>query len=63
MPHIINRNNVVVVNKDSKSVTEPQSYPMNDLSSVYTHWDEELKKNIPTENKLVGGKNNYGKSK
>lgn len=29
-----------------------KKYPMNDLSSVYTHYDSKTGRNIPAENKL-----------
>ena len=38
--------------KTSFSIETTNSYPMNDLQSVYTHYDPELGKNVPTENKL-----------
>lgn len=34
------------------------SYKMNDLSSVYTHYDPKTGKNVPTENKIKGSDNN-----
>lgn len=58
MPYIINNGNVVAINTDNKS--KPLPYKMNDLNSVYTHWDNDLKCNVPTENKIGGvdnGKN------
>lgn len=39
----------------NKNNQEPR-YQMNDLGSVYTHWDNKKGKNIPTENKLKGDK-------
>ena len=57
--NIVTSKGVVLVNSTTPS--KPLSYPMNDLSSVFTHWDDELKCNIPTENKLNGGASN-GKS-
>jgi len=41
------------------------NFPMNDLGSVYTHYDQATGKNVPTPNKIknndAGGKKN-GKS-
>lgn len=42
---------------DFKKPRKP-SYPMNDLGSVYTHWDPKKCKNVPTENKLPKGVDN-----
>ena len=33
--------------------SEPEEfakYPMNDLGSVFSHWDDDLKKNVTTKN-------------
>ena len=52
-------NNIVttrgIVLTNSTTPSKPLAYPMNDLNSVYTHWDDKLKCNIPTENKIDGG--------
>ena len=61
MPYIVDRGNVIAVNVDNKS--KPLNYPMHDLNSVYTHWDDNLKRNVSTENKLNGGANNEKSSK
>ena len=37
-------------------------YAMNDMGSVYTHYDATLGKNVQTENKLKGGKAKNGTS-
>lgn len=51
----------IIFVRDKEKVTEsksnyndnnikPASYPMNDLESVFTHWDDNLKKNVTTKN-------------
>ena len=50
--NIVTTRGVVPVNGTTPS---KPIYPMHDLNSVYTHWDNELKCNVPTENKLNGG--------
>lgn len=50
MPIIIERDKQIKVNYDDKDI-KPANYPMNDLMSVFTHWDNKLKRNVPTENK------------
>lgn len=63
MPYIVNRGNIVPVNVDAKYDSKPLPYPSHDLNSVFTHWDDELKCNVQTENKLNnGGISNNGKS-
>ena len=59
MSNIVSTRGVVLTNSTTPS--KPLSYPMNDLSSVYTHYDKNLGKNIPTENIINGGVSN-GKS-
>jgi len=54
MNNIVTTRGVVITNTTSPS--KPMTYPMHDLNSVYTHWDDKLKKNVPTENKIDGGK-------
>ena len=56
MPYIIDRGKVVTVNADVKCSSKPLPYPSHDLNSVFTHWDNKLKRNVSTENKLNGGK-------
>lgn len=56
MPIIVERNKITKINYGDN--IKAQNYPMNDLSSVFTHWDNNLKKNVPTENKLEGDNNN-----
>jgi hypothetical protein len=51
--NIVTTRGVVPINGTSPS--NPVIYPMNDLNSVYTHWDNELKCNVTTENKIDGG--------
>ena len=50
-----------VVNENAKYNSKPLPYKMHDLDSVYTHWDEKSGRNIPTENKIIGGTENNGK--
>lgn len=56
MPYIVTRNTVNV--PDSHIEENTNKYPMNDLGSVFTHWDPTLGKNVPTENKLKGDGDN-----
>lgn len=48
MPIIVERNKTTVVNYDGN--IKPSLYPKNDLSSVYSNWDDKLGRNVPTEN-------------
>ena len=43
-----------------KSNKKPR-YLMNDLNSVYTHWDSKTQKNIITKNTLERGADKNGK--
>lgn len=52
MPYIVDRGKIVPVNVDAKYDSKPLPYPSNDLMSVYTHWDPELKRNVSTPNEL-----------
>ena len=61
MSNIVTTSGVVLTNSTTPS--KPLSYPMNDLSRVFTHYDKNLGKNIPTENKLNGGVSNGKSSK
>lgn len=54
MPEIIERSTDTPIIDKSKKVR----YKMNDLGSVYTHYDPILGRNVPTENKLKGDDNN-----
>lgn len=60
------KNNIIssrrVVNENAKYDSKPLPYKMNDLDSVYTHYDNTKGYNIPTENKINGGMSNNGKS-
>lgn len=53
MPIIIKRENGKIkeskINYNDKDI-KPLNYPINDLQSVFVHWDNNLKKNVPTEN-------------
>lgn len=48
MPIIVERNKTTVINYDGN--IKPSPYPKNDLSSVYSNWDDKLGKNVPTKN-------------
>ena len=61
MSNIVTTRGVVLTNSTTPSKTI--SYPMHDLNSVYTHYDEDLKKNVPTENIINGGVSNGKSSK
>ena len=52
MPYIVDRGNIVIANQNAKYNSKPSSYPLHDLSSVFTHWDDTLKRNVPTPNEL-----------
>ena len=56
MPIIVERNKTIKVNYNDNNI-KSCNYPKNDLSSVYKHWDSNLKKNVFTE------KNHYTKYK
>ena len=59
MPEIIERNiNTPITNKPKRI-----RYKMNDLGSVYIHYDPKTGRNIATENKLTGDENNGKSSK
>lgn len=60
MPNIVERNMLNINNKDNQSF-KPR-YQMNDLNSVFTHYDPDKGYNIPTENKLKGDITNDRKS-
>ena len=51
MPYIIENHSIVNVNHGTVEYPK-MNYPKNDLASVFVHWDDELKRNVPTENKL-----------
>lgn len=59
MPEIVTRK--IVEMKSSGNYKE--RYKMNDLSSVFSHYDPKTGKNVATENKLIGGKENAESSK
>lgn len=50
MPYIIENHSIVNVNHETEY--QKMNYPKNDLMSVFVHWDDELKRNVTTENKL-----------
>lgn len=66
MPYIVDRGKVIPVNINAKYDSKPLPYPRYDLNSVFTHWDDELKRNVSTPNilpnKLNNGGNNDGKN-
>jgi hypothetical protein len=53
MPYIIDHGKVITVNVSNEP--KPLPYHMHDLNSVFTHWDDKIKQNVPTENKLYNG--------
>ena len=55
MPYIVDRGNIIHVNVNAKYNHKSLHYPTHDLNSVFTHWDNNLKRNISTENKLDDG--------
>lgn len=57
MPYIIIRENNIPRCIGINTIDKPSNkirYIMNDLCSVYIHWDSTLKRNVPTENTLKG---------
>lgn len=50
MPYIIDHGKVIPVNTEHDP--KPVSYLLNDLNSVYTHFDPKLCKNVITPNEL-----------
>lgn len=54
MPYIIDKSKNVVLNNYSYTPPKQPRYQINDLMSVYTHYDQKLGINIPTENKIKG---------
>lgn len=57
MPYIIVRENNIPKCVSINTAIElniNKRYIMNDLCSVYTHWDSNLGRNVPTENILKG---------
>ena len=38
-------------------------YPMNDMDSVYTHYDKDLHKNVQTPNVIAAASNNFNDDK
>lgn len=56
MPYVIENNSIVKTNNTTEY--PKMNYPKNDLMSVFVHWDDELKRNVPTENKLPNDKVN-----
>ena len=56
MPYVIENNSIVKTNNTTEY--PKMNYPKNDLMSVFVHWDDELKRNVPTENKLPNDKAN-----
>ena len=53
MVYIVDRNNEITINQNATYEPKPLPYPSHDLSSVFTHWDNTLKRNISTPNELV----------
>lgn len=63
MTYIVDRSKIIPVNttnytpnKQPSQTKDPYpdvyKYQMNDLNSVFTHWDNNLKKNVATPNEL-----------
>ena len=50
MPYIIQGQ--YTINTNNMTGYHKMNYPKNDLASVFVHWDDKLKRNVPTENKL-----------
>lgn len=59
MPYIISRNNCICFYNDN---TNNNRYEMNDLKSVYSHYNPKTGKNEITENKLPERSVDDGKS-
>ena len=57
MPYIVERNKVIAVNVNSNP--KPLPYQIHDLNSVYTHWDDKLKRNVSTPNELPNNNKYY----
>lgn len=49
--NIISSRSIPIINNASESGNKPK-YPMNDMVSVYTHYNPKIGRNEPTENKL-----------
>ena len=49
MPIIVERNKTIKVNYNDNNI-KSCNYPKNDLSSVYSNWDDKLGRNVPKEN-------------
>lgn len=50
--------NYIPINRLNQTINpapDVYNYPMHDLSSVFTHWDEKIKCNVPTPNELPNG--------
>ena len=60
--YIINRNIPNLNQTKSNSDYNKPRYMMNDLCSVYTHYDAKLGINVPTPNILLQEDNNNGKN-
>ena len=52
MPYIIERKVVDTMGNKDSNINQDIKYPMNDLGSVYTHYDKSSGKNIPTKNTI-----------
>lgn len=71
MPYIVDRGKIIPVNVNAKYNSKPLSYTSHDLNSVFSHWDDKLKRNVTTPNELptcgvninkLNGGNTNGKS-
>lgn len=55
MIYIIDRNSNKLPNVNNHyTKSNNERYKNNDLNSVYVHYNKELARNVPTENKLKG---------
>lgn len=54
MPYIVNT--VQALDLSSKEPIKSMGYKMNDLSSVFSHYDKTTGKNVQTENKIKSSK-------
>lgn len=56
-----NKDNKYIPNKLPSQTKDPApnvcKYPMHDLNSVFTHWDDKLKRNVSTPNVLPDTEN------
>ena len=51
-------NNIKSSNNNDNKYISNKKYPMNDLCSVYTHYNPDTGRNEPTENKIISSGGN-----